>query len=61
MHGSADKSTKPSGSKRFYEMAGSKDKTLKIYEGGYHDLLNDLDKEAVMADVKAWIDAHLPA
>jgi acylglycerol lipase len=60
MHGSADKSTKPSGSKRFYEMAGSKDKTLKIYEGGYHDLLNDLDKEAVMADLKAWINARLP-
>ena len=27
-----------------YERAGSTDKTLKLYEGGYHDLLNDLDK-----------------
>jgi alpha-beta hydrolase superfamily lysophospholipase len=25
----------------------------------FHDLLNDLDKEAVMSDVKSWVDAHL--
>ena len=33
-------------------MAGLKDETLKLYEGGYHDLLNDVDKEIVMADVR---------
>jgi alpha-beta hydrolase superfamily lysophospholipase len=38
----------------------TKDKTLKLYEGHVHDLLNDLGKEAVMADIKAWIDARLP-
>ena len=36
-----------------------KDKTLKLYDGHYHDLLNDLGKEKVMADIKGWIDAHL--
>jgi len=41
-------------------MAGSKDKTLKLYEGHFHDLLNDVDKEVVMADIQAWIDARLP-
>jgi alpha-beta hydrolase superfamily lysophospholipase len=40
-------------------MAGSKDKTLKLYEGHFHDLLNDIDKEVVMADIQAWIDARL--
>jgi len=60
LHGSADKATKPSGSQLFYDTAGSKDKTLKLYEGHAHDLLNDLGKEAVMADIKAWIDARLP-
>jgi acylglycerol lipase len=44
----------------FYDTAGSKDKTLKLYEGHVHDLLNDLGKEAVMADIKVWIDARLP-
>jgi len=61
LHGTMDKVTKPSGSKRFYEMAGSKDKTLKLYEGHFHDLLNDRDKEIVMADIKAWLDARAPA
>ena len=60
LHGTADKATRPAGSRRFYEMAGSKDKTLKLYEGHFHDLLNDLDREIVMADIQAWIDARLP-
>lgn len=60
MHGTLDKATKPSGSQRFYDMAGSTDKTLKLYEGHYHDLLNDIDKEVVMADIQQWIDNHLP-
>ncbi len=61
MHGTQDKATVPAGSKLFYEKAGSTDKTLKLYEGHFHDLLNDVGKEQVMADVVAWIDAHLPA
>jgi alpha-beta hydrolase superfamily lysophospholipase len=61
LHGTADKVTKPSGSKEFYERAGSSDKTLKLYEGHFHDLLADVGKQQVMADIQAWIDAHLPA
>lgn len=60
LHGTLDKATKPSGSQRFYDMAGSSDKTLKLYEGHFHDLLNDLDKEIVMGDIQQWIDARLP-
>ena len=50
LHGTADKVTKPHGSQEFYEKTGSSDKTLKLYEGHFHDLL---------ADIQAWIDAHL--
>jgi acylglycerol lipase len=59
LHGTADKAAKASGSQLFYEKAGSTDKTLKLYDGHYHDLLNDLGKEQVMADIKSWIAAHL--
>jgi alpha-beta hydrolase superfamily lysophospholipase len=59
LHGTADKATKPSGSRRFYDTVGSSDKTLKLYDGGFHDLLNDLDKEVVMGDIKTWIVRHL--
>jgi len=60
LHGTEDKATKPSGSQHFYEQAGSTDKTLKLYEGHFHDLLNDIDKEVVMADITGWIAARLP-
>ena len=61
LHGTLDKATKPSGSQRFYDLAGSTDKTLKLYEGHFHDLLNDFDKEIVMTDIQQWLDAHIPA
>jgi acylglycerol lipase len=61
MHGTLDKVTKPSGSQHFYDQAGAQDKTLKLYEGHFHDLLNDLDKELVLADIQQWIDARIPA
>lgn len=61
LHGTLDKATKPSGSQHFYERVGSTDKTLKLYEGHYHDLLNDIDKEVVMADIQRWLDKRIPA
>lgn len=60
IHGTADKATRPAGSQYFYDHAGSSDKTLKLYEGHYHDLLNDIGKEQVMADVQDWLDARVP-
>ena len=59
LHGTDDKVTRPSGSQLFYANAGSDDKTLKLYDGHVHDLLNDVDKEIVMNDVKQWIAARL--
>ena len=60
LHGTADRATKPSGSQFFYDTAGSKDKTLKLYADHVHDLLNDLGKEEVMSDVREWIEGRLP-
>jgi alpha-beta hydrolase superfamily lysophospholipase len=60
LHGTADKATKPHGSQLFHERASSKDKTLKLYDGAYHDLLNDTVKEQVMADVAEWVTTRLP-
>jgi acylglycerol lipase len=60
LHGTADRAAKASGSQMFFDAVGAKDKTLKLYDGAFHDLLNDLDKQAVMADITAWIQAHLP-
>jgi alpha-beta hydrolase superfamily lysophospholipase len=47
------------GSQFFYDTAGPTDKTIKLYTGHVHDLLNDIDKELVMSDITGWIDARL--
>lgn len=60
IHGTKDAVTRPEGSQEFYAHAGSADKTLKLYEGYFHDPLNDIGKEAVMADIRAWIEKRLP-
>jgi alpha-beta hydrolase superfamily lysophospholipase len=59
LHGSADKATQPSGSQLFFERATATDKAIKIYDGHYHDLLNDLDKQQVMNDILAWLETRL--
>jgi alpha-beta hydrolase superfamily lysophospholipase len=59
LHGTLDKVTKPSGSQLFFDHAGSADKTLNLYEGYYHDLLHDVDKEKVMADITGWITTRV--
>src|SRR5215510_4397390 len=59
MHGTDDKATVCHGSQFFYETAGSKDKTLKLYEGHYHDLLNDIGKDQVMDDIREWLGAPI--
>ncbi len=60
LHGTADKATVCKGSEYFHEHAGSRDKTLRLYDGHYHDLLNDIGKERVMADIAGWLKARLP-
>ena len=59
LHGTADKVTRPGGSQMFYDHAGSPDKTLKLYDGHVHDLLNDFGKQTVMSDITAWIGARI--
>ena len=59
LHGTADKATRPDGSQEFFDKAGSADKTLKLYDEHYHDLLNDIGREAVFDDIAGWIDARV--
>ena len=59
LHGTVDKATRPGGSQYFHDTTGSADKTLKLYDGHFHDLLNDIGKEEVMADITGWIESRL--
>ena len=56
----ATRVTRPEGSKEFYSTCQlAADKTLKLYEGYFHDPLNDVGKEMVMTDIRAWIEQRL--
>jgi acylglycerol lipase len=61
IHGTDDKATRYQGSQYFFDHSGSQDKTLKLYEGHYHDLLADIGKEEVMADILAWVSERVAA
>ncbi|MBB6327436.1 alpha-beta hydrolase superfamily lysophospholipase [Algoriphagus iocasae] len=59
IHGSDDGLTNPKGSELLFENAKSADKTLKIFPGGYHELINDLDRDEVMNLIVSWIEIRL--
>jgi acylglycerol lipase len=59
MQGGADRLVDPDGAQILYEKAGSKDKTLKIYEGLYHEIFNEPEHEQVLGDVETWLEARI--
>ncbi|HEY3358723.1 MAG TPA: alpha/beta hydrolase [Polyangia bacterium] len=54
--GDADGIAAPERSRTLFERLGSEDKTLNVYAGGYHELMNDTVKERVLTDVVAWLE-----
>ncbi|KAJ3686614.1 hypothetical protein LUZ61_015778 [Rhynchospora tenuis] len=62
VHGTADGITAPEGSKMLYEKAQSKDKSLILYEGFYHSLIqgeSEENRERVLGDMRQWIDERV--
>jgi acylglycerol lipase len=60
VHGSEDRLVSVQGSRMVYERASSEDKQLEIYDGLFHEVLNELpeDRARVLADIVAWLHAH---
>ena len=46
-------------SEALYEVVGSADKTLKLYDGLMHEIFNEPEHPLVMADMEAWLEAQL--
>jgi acylglycerol lipase len=59
MQGSQDRISDPSSSKMLYDGVRSKDKTMTIYEGFYHEIFNDPERQQVFTDMEAWLNARL--
>jgi Lysophospholipase len=59
VQGKADKLVDPAGAQMLYDKASSMDKTLKMYDGLYHEVFNEPEREQVLADVEDWLESHL--
>ncbi len=58
LHGTGDVICDFRGAQLLHQQAGSADKTLKLYDGLYHNLLDEPEKNQVIADAMTWFDAH---
>ena len=59
IHGDADRLTNPKGSELLAQKAKSTDKTFHIFPGGYHELINDSDREEVMEVIVDWVEKRI--
>jgi alpha-beta hydrolase superfamily lysophospholipase len=59
MHGGADKLTNIKGSKQLFAEAKTVDKSLKIWEGGFHEIFNEINKKEVIDFMCDWIGKRI--
>jgi alpha-beta hydrolase superfamily lysophospholipase len=58
VQGAADTLVDPSGAQMLYDEASSEDKTLKIYDGLYHEVFNEPERDLVLKDVEDWLESQ---
>ena len=60
LHGEQDSLAAPQGSEYLHSQLGSRDKTLKLYPGLYHEIFNEPEHHEVLGEMTDWLEAHLP-
>lgn len=59
MHGTADRIADIEGSKQLFNGLASNDKTLKLFEDFYHEILNETEKEKVYQEILNWLEKRV--
>lgn len=59
VHGEQDRLIQASGSEHLVECVASEDVHLKVYPELYHEVFNEPERDRVLDDVIAWIEARL--
>jgi len=59
LHGGGDAIVTPEAAKFLYEHISSKDKELSIYDGLYHEIMNEPEREKVLADIDRWVKQRI--
>jgi alpha-beta hydrolase superfamily lysophospholipase len=54
--GTKDMSVSPQGSYDLYEQSTSRDKTLKRYEGWYHELIQEPERQELFSEIVSWLN-----
>ena len=60
MAGADDPVAHPDAARELFAAARSRDKKLLVYPGLLHEIFNEVEREAPVADLRAWLEAHLP-
>lgn len=60
VHGAKDAATPVRGSERFFALVKAETKQIRIFPEGYHELLNDCDREEALSLILDWLSARLP-
>lgn len=61
MHGSADSLVLAKDAQPVFDAIASPDKTVRIFDGLYHEIFNEPERLEVLGIVKDWLDARPPA
>lgn len=59
MQGAEDGIAHPDGAKRFFDLAGAKDKKFVSYPGMLHEIFNEVERTKPISEMIAWLDAHV--
>jgi alpha-beta hydrolase superfamily lysophospholipase len=59
MHGTADKLANVEATKNLFDTLASTDKRLKIYEGYFHELFNEPEKQEIYERVADWLELRV--
>jgi alpha-beta hydrolase superfamily lysophospholipase len=59
MVGSGDGIVDSSATQEFFRKVASPDKTLKVYDGFYHELFSEPEKEALLSEMSGWISTRI--
>jgi acylglycerol lipase len=59
VQGGEDRLVDPAGAQMLHDRVGSRDKTLRVYEGLYHEVFNEPERDRVLNDVASWLEAHI--
>jgi len=59
VQGGEDRLVDPAGAQMLYDRASSVDKTIRAYDGLYHEVFNEPERALVLKDVETWLAAHV--